>query len=197
MTALKRAGPLESLALIATVALLSSWGMRPFVAQALAPMGPVAQHSAEAALWLSAVAAPFAALVKAAAAALVCWAASILLNERLSLVKLISIFCVAEALFCVRDLGLLGLLSLRGLAAIHSTSDLIVPFGAAFFIHARSAPWRIAVSSWDIFHLAWAVLLYFLLKESFKLPKRSAACLALTALALRVLFAAATMLYTA
>ena len=191
----RRTPVLEPLALIATVSLLTSWGIQPFVVQALTHQGAIAQAAAQAALWLSAVLSPLAALGKATAAALVCWAIAIYLDERLSFMKLVSTFCVAETLFSLRDLAMWGTLAIRGVNGIHSTADLLVPFGLNAVLHSHSALTRIAFESWDLFHLAWGLLVFWMIHAVFKTGLRSSACLAIVAFSSRVLFAAASLLY--
>src|SRR5450631_4038267 len=130
-----RSPVIEPLAIIAIVSLLSSWAIQPFVTHALSQQSAVAQGAAQAALWLAGVLSPFAALAKALAAAVVCWSCGIFLGERLSFAKLISVFCLAEVVFTLRDVALLGVLAARGLDSMRTTSDLIVAFGINGFLH--------------------------------------------------------------
>ncbi len=193
MLAQKRMSIFEPLAVIATVSLLASWGIQPFLAEALASRGVLAQQTAHSALWISAVLSPFAAFGKALAGALIAWAIATFLNERLSLIKLVSVFCAAETVFCLRDLATWATLAIRGVSGIHSAADLAVPFGLNAFIQAHTVAARIATSSWDFFHVAWALLVFVLIRSTLRTEVRSSACLAASALAFRVLFAAATL----
>jgi hypothetical protein len=191
-----RAFVIEPLAVIAAISLLATWAMQPYVIHALAQQGTVAQGAAQAALWLSGVLSPFAAFGKAMAAALVCWSCAIYLDQRVSLLKLMSIFCLAELVFSVRDLATWGVLAVRGIDSVHSVADLLVATGLNAFAHARSPLGRIAFESWDFFTVAWGVVVWSLIRIMLKLDARSAAALALMAFAVRTLFAAASMLYT-
>ncbi len=187
---------IEPLAAIAAISLLASWAMQPYITHALAEQGTVAQGAAQAALWFSGVLSPFAAFGKAMAAALVCWSCAIYLDQRVSLLKLMSIFCLAELVFSARDLAAWGVLAARGINSVHSAADLLVATGLNAFTHARSPLGRIAFESWDFFTVAWSVLVWWLIRSMLKLDARSSAGLALMAFAVRTLFAAASMLYT-
>ena len=187
---------IEPMAVIAAVSLLTSWAIQPYVTHALLQQGSVAQGAAQAALWLSGVLSPFAAFGKAVAAALVCWSCAIYLDQRVSLLKLVSIFCLAEVVFSVRDLAMWGVLALRGIDSVHSAADLLVATGVNAFAHAQSPVVRIAFESWDFFTVAWGVLVWWLIQIVLKLDARSSVALALMAFAARTLFAAASMLYT-
>ena len=191
-----RAIVIEPLVVIAAVSLLTSWAIQPYVIHALVEQGSVAQGAAQAALWLSGVLSPFAAFGKAVAAALVCWSCAIYLEQRVSLLKLVSIFCVAEIVFSVRDVAMWGVLAARGINSVHSTADLLVATGLNAFSHAQSPLARIAFESWDFFTLAWGVVVWWLIRLILRLDARSAAGLAVMAFAVRTLFAAASMLYT-
>src|ERR1017187_7345005 len=114
----------EPLAIVAISSLLTAWDMQPFVGHALVQQGSVAQGAAQAALWLAGVLAPVMALAKASMAALVCWSGAVYLGERLSLVKLISLFCVAETISALRDLTMLSVLAVRGIDSVRTTADL-------------------------------------------------------------------------
>jgi len=187
---------IEPLAVIAAVSLLTSWAIQPYVMHALLQQGAVAQGAAQAALWLSGVLSPFAAFGKAVAAALVCWSCAIYLDQRVSLLKLVSIFCLAEVVFSARDLAIWGVLALRGIDSVHSAADLLVATGLNAFAHVQSPVARIAFESWDFFTVAWGVLVWWLIQIVLKLDARSSAGLASMAFAARTLFAAASMLYT-
>lgn len=187
---------IEPLMVIALVSLLTSWAIQPYITHALAQQGSVAQGAAQAALWFSGLLSPVAAFAKAVAAALVCWACAIFVGERISLLKLISIFCVAETIFSIRDLATWGVLALRGVENVRSTADLMVATGLNAFVRPQSPLGRLAFESWDFFSLAWGALVWWLIRTSIKLDARSAAGLALIAFAVRTLFAAASMLYT-
>jgi hypothetical protein len=191
----RRTPILEPLALIAAVSLVTAWAVRPFAANALAGQGPVAQGAVQAVLWLSAILSPFAALVKAATAATACWAIAIYLDEQMPLAKLVSLFCLAELIFSIRDLAMCAVLALRGTAGVRSAADLVVPFGLNAFLHADSTLTRLAFESWDFFHVAWALLVFFMVYAVFETRVRSAACLAIAALVFRLLFSAAGLLY--
>lgn len=186
----------EPLALIAAISLLSSWAMQPYLAHALGSLGSAAQAAAQSALWLSGVLSPFAGFAKAIAAALVCWSCAAYLDERMSLVTLVSVFCVSETVFALRDLTLVAVLALRGVDNVRSASDLMVGFGLNAYVHATSAAMRIAFESWDMFSVFWALVAFLLIRSLFKTPTRSAAGLALIAFAFRTLFAAASLLYS-
>jgi hypothetical protein len=192
----RRTPVFEPLAAIAVVSLVTSWIIQPYLAHALAQQGPVAQQAAQGALWLSGVLSPFAAFGKALAAALVCWACSVFLGERLPFMKLISVFCVAELVFSLRDLTVAGVLAARGVGAVHTATDLMVAFGVNAFVHAISPLQRISVESWDFFTVAWASLVCALLRGACKGSARSAIVLAAVAFTVRTLFAAAALLYT-
>jgi hypothetical protein len=191
-----RAVVIEPLAVIAAVSLLTSWAIQPYVTHALVQQGTVAQGAAQAALWLSGVLSPFAAFGKALAAALICWSCAVYLDQRVSLIKLVSIFCLAEMVFSIRDIVMLGVLALRGIGSVHSTTDLLVATGLNAFTHAQSPLGRIAFESWDFFTVAWGVVVWWLIRIMLKLDTRSSAGLALMAFVVRTLFAAASMLYT-
>jgi hypothetical protein len=191
-----RAPIFEPMIVIAIVSLSSAFAIQPYVAHALAAQGPVAQNAAQVALWLSGVLSPLAALGKALGAALVCWSAAIFLEERMPFVRLLSVFCIAETVFCARDLGMWAALFVRGLANVHSSADLLVPFGLGAIVAARSPSARIALESWDFFSLVWSVLVFWLLRTLFAKDRRTAAVLALVALIVRSLFAAAGLLYS-
>jgi hypothetical protein len=186
----------EPLAAIAIVSLASSWIIQPYLVHALAQQGPVAQQAAQGALWLSGVLSPFAALGKALAGAIVCWSCSVLLDERISLAKLVSVFCVAEVVFSLRDLTVAGVLVARGLGAVHTAADLTVAFGINAFVHGTSPLQRIGIETWDFFTIAWAALVCALLRGVCKSSVRAAVMLAVVAFAVRTLFAAAALLYT-
>jgi hypothetical protein len=195
--AIERRTPMfEPLVAIAIVSLMTSWVIQPYVAQALAQQGPVAQQAAQGALWLSGVLSPFAAFGKAFAAALVCWACAVFLGERLSLAKLVSVFCVAEMVFSLRDLTVAGVLAARGVGAVHTTADLVVAFGVNAFVHGTSPLQRIGFETWDFFTVAWASLACALLRAICKSSVRSAVLLAAVAFTVRTMFAAAALLYT-
>lgn len=192
----RRTPVFEPLAAIAIISLMTSWVIQPYLAHALAQQGPVAQQAAQGALWLSGVLSPFAAFGKALAAALVCWACSVFLGERLPLAKLVSVFCVAEVVFSLRDLTVAGVLLARGLGAVHTTADLMVAFGINAFVHGASPLQRIGFETWDFFTVAWASLVCALLRGVCRSSTRSAVALAAVAFTVRTLFAAAALLYT-
>ena len=192
----QRAPVVEPLAVIAIVSLVTTWMLQPFLVQALAGQGTVAQGAAQAALWLSGVLSPITAFVKAAAAALVCWSCAAFLGERLPIVKLLSAFCMAETLFSLRDVALIGVLVSRGIAAVRTSTDLLVAFGVNAFVHAPSPLQRIGIESWDVFGVAWAVAIFWMLRTVFKADRRSSAMLAAVVFAFRALFSAAGLLYT-
>lgn len=185
----------EPLAIIAILSLVTSWAIQPYVAQALAQQGTAAQGAVQAALWLSGVLSPVSALAKALGVALVCWACAVFLGERLSLGKVVSIFCIAELVFSLRDVALLTVLAARGLANVRGTSDLMVGFGLNAFVHAKSSLVRIGLESWDAFTVVWAVASAWMIRACFKTDVRSTTFLALMAFAVRTLFAAASQLY--
>ncbi len=189
----------EPLIVIAIVSLLSHRGaIQPYIVHSLSQQGPLAQsrRGGEFALWLAGVLAPVSAFVKASAAALVCWACAIYLDVRIPLVKLLSIFCMAEVLFCLRDLTLWAVLAMRGLDSIRTTADLLVAFGINAFVHPASTAGKIATGSWDVFTFAWALLAYWMIRAAFKPDARSAMCLAAVVFFVRVLFTAASQLYS-
>jgi hypothetical protein len=186
----------EPLALIALVSLATTWAIQPFVLHALVQQGAPAQGAAQAALWLSGVLSPFAAFAKVVAAALICWSCAVFLGERLSLGKLVSIFCVAETVFSLRDATIACVLLARGVNAVRTASDLMVAFGVSAFLHHPSPLQRVGLETWDIFSIAWALLVFWLVRSVFKTDTRSAACVAIVALVFRTLFAAASLLYT-
>jgi hypothetical protein len=192
----QRSPVIEPLAIVATVSLLTAWAIQPYVVHALAQQGAAAQGAAQAALWLSGVLSPLTALVKAVAAALICWSCAVYLDERLSLLKLVSIFCVAETLFSLRDLTMLAVLSARGVDAVRTTSDLMVAFGINAFVHSPSSLARIGLESWDLFTVAWGLLSFWMIRAVFRTDTRSTACLAAMAFTFRTLFAAASLLYS-
>ena len=192
----QRTPVMEPLAIIATVSLLTTWAIQPYVVHALAQQGTAAQGAAQAALWMSGVLSPLAALVKACAAALICWSCAVYLDERLSLLKLVSMFCVAEIIFSLRDLTMLGVLAARGIDNVHTTSDLMVAFGINAFVHSSSSLWRIGFESWDMFSVAWGLLAFWMIRALYKTDARSTACLAVMAFTFRTLFAAASLLYS-
>jgi hypothetical protein len=186
----------EPLAAIAIISLATSWIIQPYLVQALSQQGAVAQQAAQGALWLSGVLSPFVALGKALAAALVCWACAVFLGEQLSLAKLLSVFCVAEVVFALRDMAVAAVLVVRGLAAVHAPVDLKVAFGINAFVHAISPLQRIGLETWDLFSLMWALTVFLLLRSVLKTSPRSAAALAAMTFVFRALFAAATLLYS-
>lgn len=192
----RRAPMLEPLVAISIISLITSWVIQPYVAQALAQQGPLAQQAAQGALWLSGVLSPVAALGKALSAALVCWACAVFLGERLSPVKLASAFCVAEIVFSLRDLTTAGVLAARGVGAVHTTADLMVAFGVNAIVHGTSPLQRIGLETWDFFTVAWAAFVCALLRGVCKSSARSAIVLAAVAFVFRTLFAAAALLYT-
>jgi hypothetical protein len=185
----------EPLAIVAITSLLTAWAMQPFVGRALAQHGSVAQGAALAALWLAGVLAPVMALAKASVAALVCWSGAVFLGERLSLVKLMSLFCVAETIAALRDLTMLGVLAVRGVENVRTTADLMVAFGVNAYLRSPSALARVAFESWDVFSVAWALLAFWMIRAMFRTDRGSAACLAALVFAFRTLFAAASLLY--
>jgi hypothetical protein len=187
---------IEPLTMIAIISLLASWAIQPFVSQALIEHGTAAQGAAQAALWLSGVLSPITAFMKALGATLVCWSCAVFLGERVSFGKLLSVFCIAEMLFSLRDIALVCVLAAHGLANVHSTADLMVAFGISGFLHSQSAMARMAFESWDAFTVAWALFSFWMIRALFKTDTRAAACLAVMAFAFRTLFAAAGQLYT-
>ena len=96
----QRAPVFEPLALIALVSLTTTWVIQPFVVHALSQQGAPAQGAAQAALWLSGVLAPFAALAKAIAAALICWSCAVFFGERLPFGKLLRSSALQRPSFC-------------------------------------------------------------------------------------------------
>ena len=192
----RRAPIFEPLAIIAIVSLLTTWALQPYVVHALAQQGAVAQGAAQAALWLSGVLSPLAALVKACAAALICWSCAVYLDEPLSLFKLVSMFCVAETVFSLRDVTMLGVLAARGIDNVHAASDLMVAFGVNGYLHSSSTLARIGLESWDMFSVAWGLLAFWMIRAVFKIETRSTVCLAVMAFAFRTLFAAASLSYS-
>lgn len=187
---------IEALTIIAIVSILSSWAIQPFVSHALVQHGTAAQGAAQAALWLSGVLSPITAFIKALGATLVCWSCAVFLRERVSFGKLLSVFCIAEMLFSLRDIALVCVLAARGLANVHSAADLMVAFGVNGFLHSQSALTRLAFESWDAFTVAWALLSFWMIRTLFNTDKRATLCLTLMAFAFRTLFAAAGQLYT-
>lgn len=185
----------EPMIVIAAVSLSTAFAIQPFVSQALSAQGPVAQGAAQTALWLSGVLSPFAALGKALAASLVCWSAAVFLEERLPFTQLLSMFCIAEIVFSARDLAMWAILLARGVASVHSSADLLVPFGLGAILSAPSPLTRIALESWDFFSLVWCALVFWLLRALFVRGRATAAVLALLTLAVRSLFSAASLLY--
>jgi hypothetical protein len=192
----RRTPIIEPLTIVTVVSLLTAWAIQPFMVRALIPQGAAAQGAAQAALWLSGVLAPLTALIKASAAALICWSCAVYLGERLSLLKLVSMFCLAETIFALRDLTMLAVLSVRGIESVRSTADLMVAFGINAFLNSSSASARVALESWDVFSVAWGLLAFWMIRALFRIDRRSSACLALTAFAFRTLFAAAGLLYS-
>ena len=192
----RRTPIIEPLTIVASTSLLAAWAIQPFVVHALIPQGAVAQGAAQAALWLSGALAPLTALIKASAAALICWSCAVYLGERLSLLKLVSIFCIAETIFALRDLAMAGVLVARGIESVRSTSDLMVAFGVNAFLHSSSSMARVACESWDVFSVAWGLVAFWMLRTLFGTGRRTSACLALVAFAFRTLFSAASLLYT-
>jgi ABC-type uncharacterized transport system permease subunit len=191
-----RALAIESLTVIAAVSLLTSWAIQPYVIHALVQQGTIAQGAAQAALWLSGVLSPFAAFGKAAVAALVCWSCAIFLEQRVSVIKLLTAFCVAEVVFSIRDLAIWGALAVRGVENVHSTADLMLATGLNAFVRPLSPLARMAVESWDFFTVAWAIVVWVLLRTVLNLDARPAARLAALAFVVRTLFAAASLLYS-
>lgn len=192
----RRTPIIEPLTIVTVVSLLTAWAIQPFMVRALIPQGAAAQGAAQAALWLSGVLAPLTALIKASAAALICWSCAVYLGERLSLLKLVSMFCLAETIFALRDLTMLAVLAARGIESVRSTADLMVAFGINAFLNSSSASARVALESWDAFSVAWGLLAFWMLRALFRIDRRSSASLALTAFAFRTLFAAAGLLYS-
>jgi hypothetical protein len=187
---------LEPLTVIAVVSLVTAWAIQPYVVHALAQQGAVAQSAAQAALWLSGVLSPFSALAKALLGALVCWSGAIYLGERVSLLKLISAFCLAETVFSLRDLTMWGVLAARGIGNVRSAADLMVAFGPNAFLRSQSAITRVALESWDFFTVAWGITIFWMIRTLFKIGIRSSICLAAMAVFVRTLFAAASLLYS-
>lgn len=185
----------EPLVVVAVVSLFTSWAIQPYVVHALAPQGAVAQGAAQTALWLSGLLAPISALAKATMAALVCWACAVYLDEGVSLIRLVSIFCLAEMVFCLRDLSMWIVLALRGVEHIRSAGDLMVAFGVNAYLQSSSALARVAFESWDVFTVAWALVLWWMIRVFLRQGIRSSAFLAAIAFVVRALFAAATLLY--
>jgi hypothetical protein len=185
----------EPLTIIAIVSLLTSWAIQPFVSQALAQSGTAAQGAAQVAFWLSGVLSPLASFTKALGATLVCWSCAVFLHERVSFGKLLSVFCISEMLFSLRDITLVCVLAARGLANIHGTGDLMVAFGVNGFLHSQSALSRVGLESWDAFTVVWALWSFWMIRRLFKLDARVAGGLAAMVFAFRVLFAAASQLY--
>lgn len=192
----QRAFVFEPLTIIAIVSLLTSWAIQPFVFQALVQHGSVAQGAAQTALWLSGVLSPLTSFMKALGATLVCWSCAVLFREQLSFGKLLSVFCISEMVFSIRDITLVCVLAARGLASVHGTGDLMVAFGVNGFLHAQSALARIGLESWDAFTLGWALFSFWMLRALLKLDAPAAGRLAAMAFAFRVLFAAASQLYS-
>jgi hypothetical protein len=192
-----RTSPLEPLIFIAIVSLAVSWGMQPLIQAALSAQGALVQQSAAAALWISAALSPFAAFGKAVVAAAICWAVATFIDEPLPLGRLVTMFVVAETVFVLRDIVAWGVLVTRAVPSVHSPSDLSVHLGLNAFLPPMTGPLRLAVESWDVFHVAWAIVLFVLLRAVFGRSTGSAACLALIALASRVLFSAVTLMYSA
>lgn len=186
-------GPLMT---IAAVSLTTSWIIQPYLSHALAAQGPVAQQAAQGALWLSGMLSPLAALGKVLGLAVVCWACSVFLGDRIPLARLISVFCVAEIIFSLRDLTAAGILIARGIAAVHSPADLMIGFGVNAFVRASSPLQRISLETWDFFTVAWAAAICALLCGVSKVSSRSAIVLAFVAFVVRALFAASALLYT-
>ncbi len=191
-----RAPVLEPLIVIAIASLLTSWAIQPYITHSLSQQGTLAQGAAQAALWLAGVLAPISAFVKALAAALVCWACAIYLDVRIPLAKLLSVFCMAEVLFSLRELTLWAVLAMRGFDGVRTTADLVVALGVNAFVHPSSVLGKIATGSWDAFTLIWAILAYWMIRSAFKTDARSAACLAAVVFCVRVLFTAASQLYS-
>lgn len=192
----RRTPVVEPLIVIALVSLMTTWAIQPYVAHALAEQGPLAQQAAQVGLWISGVVSPLAAFGKALAAALVCWACSVFLGARLSLFKLVSVFCIAETVFSLRDLTTIGVLLLRGVDGIRTAADLMVAFGVNAFLHKPTALQRVGFETWDLFSVVWAAVVFAMIRIAFKMPSRSAAVLAILALVFRVLFSAAALLYS-
>jgi hypothetical protein len=192
----RRTPVFEPLIAIAIVSLITTWAIQPYVVHALAQQGAPAQQAARAALWISGVVSPLAAFGKALAAALVCWACSVFLGERLSLIKLVSVFCIAEMVFSLRDLTMLGVLAARGIDGVRTAADLMVAFGVNAFLNKPSPLQRVGFETWDLFSVAWTVVVFAMIRGVFNVSRRSAAMLAVLALAFRVLFSAAALLYS-
>jgi hypothetical protein len=191
----RRTPILEPLVFVATVSLVTSWAMQPLMMSALAQQGALAQGAVRVALWLSAILSPLAALGKATAAAIVCWAIATYLDEQLPLLKLVSMFCLAETFFSLRDVAMWAVLMLRGAGGIRGTADLVVPFGINAFLHADSTLTKLAFESWDFFHIAWGLIVCWMLRAAFGTALRSSARLAIAVLFSRLLFAGASRLY--
>jgi hypothetical protein len=192
----RRTPIIEPLTIVALVSLFTAWAIQPVVTHALLQQGAAAQGAAQAALWLAGVLTPLTALAKASAAALICWACAVYLGERLSFLKLVSMFMFAETIFALRDLTMFAVLAARGLEHVRSTADLVVAFGLNEILHFTSALARVAFESWDVFSVAWGLLAFWMIRALFNIDRRSAACLAVTAFAFRTLFAAASLLYS-
>jgi len=192
----RRTPVIEPLVVIAIASLITTWMIQPYVAHALAQQGGAAQSAAQAALWFSGVLSPLAAFGKALAAALVCWACSVFLGERLPLIKLVSVFCVAEVVFSLRDLTMMAVLLARGVDGVRTAADLMVAFGMNAFVHRPSPLQRIGFETWDLISVVWAATVFAMLRVVFKANRRSAAALAIVALVFRVLFSAAALLYS-
>jgi hypothetical protein len=160
----RRAFVLEPLAIISIVSLSSTWAIQPYVAHALAQQGAAAQGAAQAAIWFSGVLSPLSALAKALAAALVCWACAVWLDERLPMLKLVSMFCIAEIVHSLRDLTMLGVLAARGIGSVRATSDLMVAFGLNAFLHPASSLARVGFESWDLFSVAWGFAIFLMMR---------------------------------
>ena len=192
----KQTPVIEPLLVIATLSLLTSWAIQPYITHALLQQGAIVQDAAQTALWISGVLSPFAAFGKAFCATLVCWACGIFLDVRVPLSKLLSLFCIAEVWFSARDVAMWAVLATRGIESVHTTADLAVLFGLSSFVQSSSAIAKIAIQSWDFFTFTWALLAFWMLRAAFKMDARSSACFAAIAFAVRVLFTAATQLYT-
>jgi hypothetical protein len=192
----RRTPVVQPLIAIAIMSLITTWMIQPYVAHALVQQGPAAQGAAQAALWLSGVLSPLAAFGKALSAALVCWAFSVFLGERLPLVKLISVFCIAEMVFSMRDVTTMGVLVTRGVSGVRTAADLMVAFGVSAFLHKPSPLQRIGFETWDFFSIVWAAVVFAMLRVVFKMSRGSAVGLAVLVLVFRVLFSAAALLYS-
>jgi hypothetical protein len=192
----RRTPVVEPLIVIGIASLITTWMIQPYVAQALTQQGNAALSAAQAALWFSGVLSPLAAFGKALAAALVCWACSVFLGERLPLIKLVSVFCIAEVVFSLRDVAMMGVLFARGVDGIRTAADLMVAFGVNVFIHKPSPLQRIGFETWDLFSVVWAAVVFMMLRLAFKATRPTAAALAILALVFRVLFSAAALLYS-